>query len=143
MADAQLATIRRNDQQTHIGVVRLHGRFRFNGSSAPTSLIGNWLSSVAHTATGIWTVTLHNRFAKWRGVVAAHATLEVDANADLSFVQLGALTASAGTVIVRAFTEGAGTLAAADIAAGSNNGNWCHLTLALKYSSTGDGSGIT
>lgn len=142
MADAQLSTIRRYDQQTHIGVVRLHGRFRFNGASAPTSVIGNWVSSVAHTATGVWTVTLAQRFRKWRGPLSAHVSLELDAAA-LTFLQLGALDEAAGTVIVRAFTESAGTLAAADIAAGSNDGNWCHLTLVLKYSTTGDGSGIT
>jgi hypothetical protein len=43
--------------------------------------------------------------------------------------------------VVRVQTESAGTLALADIAPGSNDGNWCNVELTVKYSKAIDGSG--
>ena len=50
---------------------------------------------------------------------------------------LGAKTE--GRALLDLFLEG-GSLA--DIAPGSNNGNWCHLVIALKMSGAEDGSGL-
>jgi hypothetical protein len=115
----------------------LSGRFRFNTASNPTSVVGSAIESVAHTATGVWTVTLKPEFRGWRGVLSAHCTLELDASAN-AVAHLGPMVASAGTIVVRSLT--AGTLA--NIAAGSNAGNWCHLSLLFKYGISRDGSGI-
>lgn len=123
----------------HKDNVVLAGGFQFNGASAPTTTTGRWISSVAHTSTGVWTVTMGTEYWNWQKKIAMTATLELDASA-LSFVTLGAATASAGTLVVRAYTESASTLALADIAAGSNDGNWCHLALVLKYTTAVDGS---
>ncbi len=67
--------------------------------------------------------------------------LELDASA-LSFATMGAYNPTTGTIIVRVYTEGAGTLALADVAAGSNNGNWCHILLDNKFRKNADGSGL-
>jgi hypothetical protein len=125
---------------SHGDEVCLMGRFRFNGSSAPTSLVGNWISSVAHTGTGIWTVTMKPSFRKLYGAYARQVTLEADAAATIAAAALtiGAYDTAAGTFIVRNHTSGS----LADIAAGSNLGNWCHMTLWLKASHKRDGSGL-
>lgn len=136
-----LELIRNLLHTTHKGCMLISGSFRFDTASNPSTVLGD-VSSVTHDATGIWTVTFKTAL-KSRGIVAMVASLEMDANAALSFVQLGAASASAGTQIVRAFTEGGGTIAAADIAAGANRGNWCHLIGLAKYTTAPDGSGIT
>jgi hypothetical protein len=120
--------------------VLLAGSFRFNGASAPTTVIGD-VASVVRNGAGIWTVTFKTEL-KSRGVVCALASLELDAAADLSFIQTGPFTAASGTMQVRVFTEGGGTIAAADIAAGSNRGNWCHIIGLQKFGTAPDYSGI-
>ena len=130
-------TRNRNEETLHTGVVVVKGRFRFNTASDPTSIIGRGISSVAHSATGVWTVTLDSEFQNAVGLESVVATLELDAAAN-THLQTGAFTASAGTLVVRAHTGGS----LADIAAGSNNGNWCHLVIALKMSGAEDGSGL-
>ena len=136
-----LSIMHEPDTQLHKGTVRVTGRFRFNGSSAPTSVIGRGISSVAHTSTGVWTVTLDSELQNAVGLVKFQATLELDASA-VTFVTQGAVSLSAGTFIVRAYTESTGAFALADVAAGSNNGNWCHLDIELKFSGAEDGSGL-
>lgn len=137
-----MSKVRVHPYSTHKGEFVAHFRFRFNGASAPTSVIGDGIASVAHTGTGIWTVTLDPEFFPTNGTFANQATLEMDADASLSVIQLGKFDKTAGTLVVRVFTETAGTLAAADIAAGSNNGNWAHITMALKVGSAPDGGGL-
>lgn len=131
----------RQREHLHHGIIDVEGSFQFNGSSNPTNVIGRGLSSVAHTSTGVWTVTLDSELQNAEGLVAMGVSLEADASM-LSNLELGAFSASAGTVIVRAYTEASDTTALADIAAGSNRGNWCHLRLVLKFSDIEDGSGL-
>lgn len=126
---------------SHGGNVMLVGRWRFNGASAPTSIKANWITSVARTSTGVWTLTINTAYRSWVANSVVIASLELDA-AGLSFISTGAYSTSAGTLVVRAYTESAGTLAAADIAAGSNNGNWCHMIVINKEETITDGSGL-
>lgn len=128
-------------QTAHPNEVHLVGKFRFNGASNPTNVRGNWISSVARTNTGIWTVTMKSAYQKLYGAYSRHVSLELDASA-LSMLTMGDYSTTAGTFIVRGYTEAAGTLALADIAAGSNNGNWCHMMLVLKASNVPDNSGL-
>jgi hypothetical protein len=128
-------------QTPHGSEVELTGRFRFNGSSDPTSKIGNWISSVAHTSTGVWTVTMKDPYKKLYGAYARNVSLEMDASA-LNVINMGAYDEALGTFIIRVYTESAGTLALADIAAGSNDGNWCHMRLSIKASNRPDNSGL-
>ncbi len=130
-----------SDKQLHTGIHRIEGRFQFNTASAPTNLIGRGIASVAHTGTGIWTVTLDSSYQSAVGLVCATSSLELDANSDESVIQQGAYTVATATLVIRVFT-GAATLAAADLAPGSNNGNWCHLNIVLKLSDSEDGSGL-
>lgn len=132
-----LSLLTTEDKQLHTGIYRVEGKFRFNTASDPTSIIGRGISSVSHDSTGVWTVTLDSELQNAQGVVHMQATLELDAAAD-SHVQVGAFTEAAGTLVVRVHTGGS----LADVAAGSNDGNWCHLSIALKFSEAEDGSGL-
>lgn len=125
----------------HKGVVYLEGSFQFNGSSAPTNVVGAFIDSVAHTSTGVWTITLKEEFRSWQGILSRVGSLEFDSSS-LSVFHWGPAAASAGTLVVRVQTESTDTLALADVAAGSNDGNWFHFLLALKYSTVPDGSGV-
>jgi hypothetical protein len=136
-----IAWIKEPLQHFHKDTYLVDGRFRFNGSSAPTSVVGAAVQSVAHTATGVWTVTLKPQFRNWRGVLSRQVSLELDASA-LTVLHMGPAVAAAGTFVVRAQTEAAGTLALANVASGSNAGNWCHFSLLLKYGTSKDGSGV-
>jgi len=132
--------IRRETVETpHKGEIVLTGIFWTNGSSAPTALVGSWISSVAHTATGVWTITMAEKFRGWVGLLGCDVSLSMNA-LGLSIVQFGAIDLDAGTVIIRAATESGGTLAAADIAANANN--FISVTLRLKYNKSPDGSGL-
>lgn len=137
-----LAFDHRQPKVSHIGEVHLEGSFKFNGASAPTTIRANWIDSIAHTATGKWTITMKEQYRGWQGLLSGQATLQINADGDLSFAQLGDFDASNGTLVVRVFTEASGTLAAADVAAGSGNGNWGHVSLKLKESTAVDGSGF-
>jgi hypothetical protein len=144
MSNTGLSWITEGLESPGKGLVVLPLRFRFNAALAPTDFTGaaHLIESVAHTAAGIWTVTLKPAFRGWRGLVAAAVSLELDAAAVLAVASLGPMLATPGTIVVRSFTEAAGTLAAADLPAGANNGNWCHVLLVLKFSTAVDGSGI-
>ena len=118
----------------HKGEVVLAGRFRPNGASTPTVWYGNWISSIAHTATGVWTVTIKPAF---RGMVGHHAAqLSLMSNALVATaIQFGAIDWSAGTIIIRGYTTTSG--AAADIA--SNANTWIDLLFVMKYMKIPDG----
>ena len=132
--------IQRNDVKTpHKGEVILAGYFYPNGSSTPATVRGSWIDSVAHTATGVWTITMKEKFRGWIGLLGAQVSLSMNA-LGLSIIQFGAMDLSAGTIIIRAATESGGTLAAADIAANANN--IIFVTLNLKYSKAEDASGL-
>ena len=135
--------ITRGVKGTHAGVLQVCGGFRFNTASDPTSFMGNTIASVVHTSTGVWTVTLVSALKNARGVISLGAPgLELDSSA-LTFLTWGKADFAAGTYIVRAYTESAGSLALADIAAGSNRGNWCHFRMNLKYGTERQGDHIT
>lgn len=132
--------IQRNDVKTpHKGEIVLAGIFWTNADSNPATVVGSWISSVAHTATGVWTITMKEKFRGWVGLLGCDVSLSMNA-LGLSIVQFGAMDLDAGTVIIRAATESGGTLAAADIAANANN--FISVTLRLKYSNADDGSGL-
>lgn len=126
-------------QGPHKGEIILAGSFRPNAASAPTVYRGNWISSIAHTATGVWTITMKEKFRGWQGIVACAVSLRMNALA-LTILQFGAIDLDAGTIIIRGATESGGTLAAADIA--SNANNWIDVVLHLKYDKSQDGSGL-
>lgn len=123
----------------HKGEIILTGIFWTNAGSAPTTIVGNWISSVAHTATGVWTITMKEKYRGWIGLLGAQVSLSMNA-LGLSIIQFGAMDLDAGTIIIRAATESGGTLAAADIAANANN--FISVTLHLKYDKSQDGSGL-
>lgn len=119
-------------ESPHKGEVRLVGGFRTNGGSSPTAIYGNWISSVARTGAGAYTVTLKNDF-KGLHCTGKSATLQLAAAGD-SKVVLGPYDATAGTQVVTTIT----TAAAADIAADANNIVW--LELVVSYGRIADGS---
>lgn len=135
--------ITRGVKGTHAGALQVCGAFRFDTATAPSKFTGNTIKSVAHTSTGVWTVTLVDALKNARGVLSLGSPgLELDSSA-LTFLTWGKADFAAGTYIVRAYTESAGSLALADIAAGSNRGNWCHFRMNLKYGTERQGDNIT
>jgi hypothetical protein len=136
-----IAWIRNKLETFHKDSYLVEGRFRFNGSSAPTTFYGAAIQGVAHTTTGVWTITLKPEFRNWRGLISRVGGLELDASA-LTVWHWGPASAANGTLVVRTQTEGAGTLALANVAAGSNDGNWFHFACLLKYGVSPDGSGL-
>jgi len=122
----------------HKSNILLSGAFAPNGSSATdaANIRGNWISSVAHTATGIYTVTMRTDFINLK-LVSVLASLRMD-TAALSVARPGAIDMAAGTIVIYTFTEGGGTLALADIAADS--GSWVDIALTVQYSPVTDGS---
>ena len=120
------------------GLVEHFGSFRPNAASAPTVVKGI-AASVAHTATGVWTVTLP---AWMKGTAFSVVGLFVAARfSALSgwVVEGGAIDLSAGTIIIRAGTWAGTTIAATDIA--SDAANWIDFRLVLKATKLPDGSG--
>lgn len=79
-------------------------------------------------------------FRGLRGIIAVLATLQLDSSA-LSFLQVGAIDLDAGTIVIRAYTEAAGTIALADIAADPNNR--ISIEIVAKWLPGADGSGVT
>lgn len=98
----------------------LHGSFQFNGASAPTNIVGNWIDSVAHTSTGVWTLTMKEGFWNWATLLDRHVSLELDASAGYT-LSFGAIDKTAGTIIVRA-------LDSSGIQAASKNVGFADLT---------------
>lgn len=119
------------------GLVMLVGRFRFNGASAPTTIKANWITSIAHTSTGIWTITVSTAYRTWVANACRQVSLELDTGNDTQ-LHFGPYDVSAGTLVVRATTGGAYD----SVAAGSNAGNWCQLLLFNKEAPIVDGSGL-
>lgn len=128
-------------ETTHKGEVRYPGSFVPNGSSAPeaSGIRGNWISSVVHTGTGIWTITMATPYKNVVGLLSAIATLSL-ASSGLSFVQIGAIDLTAGTIVIRAYTEATGTLALADI--DNTAGNRISFEFVFKYANIPDGAGV-
>lgn len=96
------------------------GSFAPNASSTidATSRKGTgW--SVAYISTGLYRITF-NADTKMQDLISATATLMMNASA-LSFLQVGAYNSTNRTLDIRAYTEAAGTIALADIAANANN----------------------
>ncbi len=130
--------IQRNPKTTpHKGTIDLEGSFATNGASAPAAagIYGNWISSVAHSATGVWTITLKEKFRSMQGMFAGHVTPQ-GASAAAYAGSLGAQDLSAGTCQVCNATAGA----LADIAAAT--GNRINVTLTMKYERVVDGGGL-
>ncbi len=115
--------------------VRLTGRFEFNGASAITAaqITAVWIESIAHTATGVWTVTVKPAF-RAQAMLAMQATLELAAAGD-SQVNLRPYNVALGTFIIDVQT---GAATPADLA----TTNFCSLGLDAKYSGAPDGSGV-
>ena len=107
------------------GVVTLHGGFATNGASNPATLFGNFIQSVTRTGAGAYLVQLKSEFIGLK-LLARFADLTLAAAGD-SRAQLGAYSASAGTLVVTTLTAGA----AADIAAATDN--YVFLTLEAAY----------
>ncbi len=133
---------RQTKETTHKSIVELEGHFRPNTSSACTSaqIVANWILSVAHTATGVYTVTMKTSYRNLQGVLAATGSLRIAGTA-LSWGRLGAIDLAAGTIVCYTFTEASDTTALADITAAS--GSCFDIRLALQYAPIVDGSGIT
>lgn len=123
----------------HKGEIRLVGSFRPNGSSTPTVWYGNWIYSIVHSATGVWTITMKSKYRGWQGILGMFVSLRF-ASLSLTLAQFGAVDLDAGTIVIDVATESGGTLAAADIA--SNAANWIDIELVLKYDKSQDGSGL-
>lgn len=94
-------------------LVTVTGYFLTNGASSPTTLKGTGVASVARTGTGTYLLTLQDSFIEHRGMIVH---LGLNASAD-SVAQLGAVSSTAKTVVIRTLTAGAD----ADIAANANN----------------------
>jgi hypothetical protein len=99
-----------------VGVVAVQGSFAPNGGSAVSAASNKgkgW--SVAHTSTGLFTITLEDVYP---AMLSATATLQLATAAD-QFVQIGAIDLSAKTVQIRVWDVSAA--AVADVAADANN----------------------
>lgn len=92
--------------------VLMAGSFAPAGTGAPTDVRGVGFT-VARTAVGVFTLTLDRVFSK---LISGTATLQLNASAD-SQAQLGAVSLTAKTVVIRVLTAGSD----ADIAANANN----------------------
>lgn len=139
---APTSLYRQTVETTHKSIVTLEGSFIPNGSGTPAAsgIIGNWIDSVAHTSTGVWTVTIKEGFRGFQGITSKHLTLQFD-TASPSLVQYGAIDLDAGTIVIRVYTESTGTLALADIAADPDNR--IDILIHAKSSPIPDGSGIS
>lgn len=129
------------DRQTiegpHKGETRLVGSFQPNDTSAPTAamLRGALIESVAYAATGVWTVTIAERFRKCPRVLACFVKARFGALEDLG-VQCGELDMDAGTIVIRGFAISTGAAATID----DDDDNWIDIELVLKYNTAPDGS---
>lgn len=116
----------------HKGELLLRGGFAPNAALAPVALYGNWIESVAHDSTGVWTVTIKEAFRDMDNF-GKQATVQLASGAAAA-IQFGAYDKAAGTLVVRNYTGGS----LADIAADANNIIW--LDLAMRYGNVPDGS---
>ncbi len=129
-------------ETTHKSITVLNGSFRPNGASACTAaqIRANWISSVAHTATGTYTITFKTEFKNLTGLLHASVGLRMGSGA-LSQARGGAIDLTNGTFVVYTFTEASDTTALADIAADADS--WIDVSLHMQYAPIVDGSGIS
>lgn len=127
---------RKTQESSQPGCVLLHGGFAFNGAAAPTGIFGNWILSIVHTGTGIWTITLKPDF---RGLqlIARLVALSLAASADAN-IHMGPYDRVAGTLVVRVLTAGS----LADVAAGTDNYCFLELVVASDAGLVADGGGL-
>jgi hypothetical protein len=105
-------------------VVSVPCSFAPAGTGAPTSVKGAGILSVVWTSTGLFTITLKD---KWAALLACNATLQLAAAA-ARYIQLGTIDlAGAKTIQVRVI-DATGTVQ--DVAANANN--VIHLELILR-----------
>jgi hypothetical protein len=118
------------------GIEIVAGSFAPDTANAPTALKGRGFT-VARTSTGLFTVTLTNRFA---GLVSMSLGLQL-ASGDDKILQIGTVTishAAACTFQIRCWDISAA--AVADIAANANNR--VNFIAVLKRNDVVDGTGI-
>jgi hypothetical protein len=126
-------------QSTHQAEKRLTGMFVVKGTSAPTSVYGNWIESIAHTATGVWTITIKSRYRSTFGLLGFNVSL-LEATPLGSRVELKSYDLSAGTVVVCAWAEDAyGVAAASDLNTSTDK---ISVELVIQSTSIKDGSGL-
>jgi len=114
------------------GMVKLAGSFRPNGTGTIDNADNTGQGfTVVHTSTGVFTITLTDKYTE---LVSAQVSLQMNALTD-AVLQFGAHdVSSAKTIIIRAGDyDGAGAIAAVDIASHANNR--IHFELWLKNSS--------
>jgi hypothetical protein len=126
----------------HLGEILLSGRFQPNGSGAISDIVGAWITSVARTAAGIYTITMATKFQDFAGYYSAHATLQTTTAQPTVSVGIGAISLSAGTVVVHTAIEDgvSGISAAGDVSA--TTGTYINVFLSMKYGGSPDGSGL-
>ena len=108
-----MALVLRDIHSLNRGTAHIEGSFAVDGSGDPTTIKGTGFS-VAHTTTGVYTVTLSD---KYQALIAAHASLMLN-SADDKYVQLGAWSTANSTLVIRVWDDSAGALA--DIASHAN-----------------------
>jgi hypothetical protein len=117
------------------GIEVIAGSFAPDTANPPTAVRGRGFT-VAYTSTGLWTVTLEN---KYNGLIAGMLTLGLAAAADQK-LQFGTVTissAAAATFQIRCVA----VAALSQIAADANNR--INFMLILKKNGIVDGTGIT
>lgn len=127
---------RKTQETSQPACVALQGGFAFNAALAPTGIFGNWIQSIAHTGTGIWTVTLKPDF-RGLSLIARLVSMSLAASAD-SNIHTGPYDRVAGTLVVRVLTAGA----LADVAAATDNYCFLELVVASDAGLVSDGGGI-
>lgn len=104
-------------------VVDIDFSFAPDTADPPTDLRGKGVASVEYISTGLFRATLKD---VWVGLLAAHASLQLAAGADV-VAQIGAVDLDAKTVDIRLWDFSAG--AVANVAANANNRVNVSLTL--------------
>ncbi len=95
-------------------VVPIQGSFAPDTASPVTSVLGRGFS-VAHTSTGLFTITLDQVY---QALLAANCSIQL-ATGDDKMVQFGAIDMAARTIQIRVWDISAA--AVADVAANANN----------------------
>jgi len=96
------------------GTLHVEGSFAVDGSGDPTTIKGIGFS-VAHTTTGVYTITFSD---KYQDLISADVSLMYNALED-KVVQLGAWSKTNSTLVIRVYDiSGTG---AADIASATND----------------------
>jgi len=115
-----MGAIRHNVRSHRQGHIIVAGSFGTNGTSSPASTgIKGQGFTVARTGTGVFTVTLSDKYADADAItVTAHGTAIED-------FQVGAYNSSAGTFTITTLVSGS----AADVASGAANrlSFTCHM----------------